>query len=570
MENIFLQITLLLTITVAIAFFVRLWKQPLIISYIITGIVCGPLLLNLLHGQEKMYEVFAQFGVVLLLFIIGINLNFNHLKNIGKVSIITGLSQVLFTSIFGTIILIWLKFELLTAIFLAIAITFSSTIIIMKLLSDKKDTETVYGKYTIGLMLVQDVIAVLIMIALGFLKNTNSGDVISSVSVLFLKGFFIILGVVFLAKYILPKILDKISNSGELLFIFTVAWCFGISSLLMFAGFSIEIGAIAAGLALSASPYQAQIISRIKPLRDFFLVLFFIVLGSEMNIASLSSIWFPGIILSLFILIGNPLILYFSFRFLGFTRRNSFLSGLTAAQVSEFGFVLLFVGAQAGYVVGNEIAVFTLVALTTILFSSYLILYNEEIYKFLLPFFNIFGKDKNREQVKEMEELFEVWVVGYHRIGSSICEVLKEKKKKFAVIDFDPEAIKKLRISKIKNIFGDIADIEFLEDLKFKNTKLVIMTIPSTDDQINFISHLKNIKSNSLIIANAYHRSDAQILYKAGANYVMMPHFLGGKWVASMLKKNAWNRKNFSLLKKEQKNEIKYNSNEISDKLVLT
>ncbi|MDD3663223.1 MAG: NAD-binding protein, partial [Candidatus Pacebacteria bacterium] len=231
---------------------------------------------------------------------------------------------------------------------------------------------------------------------------------------------------------------------------------------------------------------------------------------------------------------------------------------------------LLFVGAQAGYVVGNEIAVFTLVALTTILISSYLILYNEEIYKFLLPFFNFFGKDKNREQVKEMEELFEVWVVGYHRIGASICEVLKEKKKKFAVIDFDPEAIKKLRISKIKSIFGDIADIEFLEDLKFKNTKLVIMTIPSTDDQINFISHLKNIKSNSLIIANAYHRSDAQILYKAGANYVMMPHFLGGKWVASMLKKNAWNRKNFSLLKKEQKNEIKYNSNEISDKLVLT
>lgn len=555
MENIFLQITLLLTVTVGISFLIRLLKQPLIISYIITGMICGPLLLNLLQGQEKMYEVFAQFGVVLLLFIIGINLNFNHLKNIGKISVITGLGQILFTSFFGTIILLFLKLELVTAIYLAVAITFSSTIIIMKLLSDKKDTETVYGRYTIGLMLVQDLIAILIMLVLGFLKHTH-GNIFNSFAILFLKGFLIMVFVILLSKYVLPKILDRISNSGELLFIFSIAWCFGVSSLLLFAGFSIEIGAIAAGLALSASPYQPQIISRIKPLRDFFLVLFFIVLGSEMNVTSFSCVWFIGVILSIFILIGNPFILYFLFRFSGFTRRNSFLSGITAAQVSEFGFVLLFVGAQSGYVVGDELAIFTFVAITTIFISSYLILYNEQIYKFLLPVFNIFGKDKNREKTKEMVDLFEVWVVGYHRIGYSICEALKEKKKKFVVIDFDPEAIKKLLLNKIKCIFGDIADIEFLEDLKFKNAKLVVMSIPSVDDQTNFINHIKNIGSKAVIIANAYHRSDAKILYNVGADYVMMPHLLGGKWISDILKKTDWNKKNFLALKKEQTKEI--------------
>jgi len=511
MEDVFIQITLLLVLTVVIAFSVRLFKQPLIIAYIITGMVCGPLFLNLLHGQERMYEVFAQFGVVLLLFIIGLNLNFNHLKNIGKTSLVAGLGQVLFTGIIGTLILLAMKVPLLTSVYLAVAITFSSTIIIMKLLSDKKDTETVYGRYTIGLMLVQDVIAVLIMIALGVFKNAH-GDILDSFSLLFFKGIFAVIFVILLSKYVLPKFLDKISDSGELLFIFTVAWCFGVASLLMYFGFSAEIGAIAAGLALSNSPYQPQIASRVKPLRDFFLVLFFIVLGSEMNVASFGEIWQPGLVLSLFILIGNPFILYTLFRLMKFTRRNSFLSGVTAAQVSEFGFVLLFIGAQTGHILGNEIAIFTLVAITTIFISSYLILYNEQLYRFLIPLFNLFGPDKYREQEKEAEGLYDVWVVGYHRIGQNVCETLQKMKKRFAVIDFDPLAIKKLREKNIPSVFGDVADIEFLADLKFCATKMVIMTIPTTDDQLNFLNHLRSARCKALVIANAYHKTDAKIL----------------------------------------------------------
>jgi FlaA1/EpsC-like NDP-sugar epimerase len=323
--------------------------------------------------------------------------------------------------------------------------------------------------------------------------------------------------------------------------------------LLIHLGFSAEIGAIAAGLALSNSPYQPQIASRVKPLRDFFLVLFFIVLGSEMNMASFGNIWFPGLILSIFILIGNPLILYILFRVMKFTRRNSFLSGVTAAQVSEFGFVLLFIGAQSGHVVGSELAIFTMVALITIFVSSYLILYNEQIYRFLLPFFSLFGKDKNREQEEVMVGLYDVWVVGHHRIGHNVCEALEKMKKYFAVIDYDPLAIKKLRAKDTPCVFGDVADIEFLQDLNFNNTKLVVMTIPTTDDQLNLIHYLKGLRSRAIIIASAYHKSDAKILYDAGVDYVMMPHLLGGAWVANILKKTSWTKKNFAVLKKEQK-----------------
>lgn len=553
MDNVFLQMTALLAITVGVSFIIRLLRQPLIVAYIISGIACGPLFLDILHGQKEMYTVFGQFGVVLLLFIIGLNLNVHHLKHIGKTSVLAGLAQFIFTAGIGVLLLLSLKLSLITAVFLAVAITFSSTIIIMRLLTDKKDTETIYGRHTVGLLLVQDIIAILIMIFLGVLKTGGSGQLTYSIIILFVKGVFAVLAVIVLSKYLLPTILEKVSGSSELLFIFTIAWCFGLSSLLFLLGFSIEIGAIAAGLSLSTSPYQPQIISRLKPLRDFFLVLFFIVLGSTMSVSSFGLIWLPGVILSLFILIGNPLILYFVFRGLSFTRRSSFLIGLAAAQVSEFGFIILFTGQQTGYVFGDEVAIFTFVALVTIFFSSYLIIYNEKIYQWLLPWFRLFGPDKYLDKHHKHMPLYDVWIIGYHRIGYSICEALNAMKAKFIVVDFDPTAIKKLHNKKIPALFGDIADVEFLEDLKFKNTKLVVMTIPAADDQVNMIKHLLHIKSGAIIIANAYHRTDASLLYRAGADYVLMPYILGGDWAAGVLKGHKWTKKRFAELKEEQK-----------------
>ncbi len=545
---IFLQLSALLFITIAISFFVRLMRQPLIIAYVIAGITAGPMFFNLLQEDRAFYELFAQVGVVLLLFVIGLNLNFRKLKSIGKVSAITGLGQVLFTGTIGTGLLLWMGLSATSAVYLAVAITFSSTIIILKLLADKKDTDTIYGKHTIGLMLVQDIIALGAMVAIG-LVQTGSMDV-SGILWLLGKGIIAIAVVFAAAKYLLPRIIKHIASSVEFLFIFTITWCFSIASLLYVLGFSLEIGAIAAGVALSSSPYQLEIGSRIKPLRDFFLVIFFIVLGSEMHIGSISNLWQSGVILSAFILFGNPFILYFLFRLLKFTRRNSFLSGLTAAQVSEFGFVILFTGKQTGHITGEEIPLFTFVALATIFVSSYLITYNEQVYRMLLPVFQIFGPDKFRQRSRA-GKTYNVWVVGYHRIGKKVCRALQEKGVSFAVIDFDPEAIEELRRAKIPAFFGDIADIEFLSDLPIGNAELVVMTTPAIDDQMNLVAHVFSMNPDTLIVANAYYQSEADALYDAGVHYVMMPHVLGGNWIASVLKRKL-TAKSLSNLRAEQ------------------
>ncbi|PJA47536.1 sodium:proton exchanger [Candidatus Uhrbacteria bacterium CG_4_9_14_3_um_filter_36_7] len=550
-DLIFIEISILLAITIGIAFIIRLLRQPLMVAYIIAGIICGPFILNLFKANHEIYSTFAQFGVVLLLFIIGLHLNFNHLKSIGKVSLITGIGQVIFTAGIGTLLLLYLNLPLISAFYLAIAITFSSTIIIMKLLSDKKDTDTIYGRYTIGLMLVQDLIAVLLVIMFG-IQTSAQANGLQTIGFLITKLILVGLILWLFTKYILPKCLDKIAHSSELLFLFTLTWCFGIATLLYVLGFSLEMGAIISGITLSSSPYQLEIGSRLKPLRDFFLILFFIVLGSEMGIEGIGGLWIPTIIISLFILIGNPFILYILFRIFKFTRRNSFLAGITAAQVSEFGFVLLFAGRQAGHLQGNEVVIFTGVAIITIFISSYLITYNEQIYRFLLPIFQRFGPDKQR-QSERAPKAYDAWVIGYHRIGTKVAETLSDLKVRFSVIDFDPEAIKKLRKTKIPFYFGDIADIEFLEGLPLAKTKIIIMTIPSVDDQIHLIKWVLNLNKQVLIIANAYHTADAQKLYEQGAQFVMMPHFLGAQWITKILKHQKWNRKTLIQFKQEQR-----------------
>ncbi|MEK7499887.1 MAG: NAD-binding protein, partial [Patescibacteria group bacterium] len=269
-----------------------------------------------------------------------------------------------------------------------------------------------------------------------------------------------------------------------------------------------------------------------------------------MNIRDFAQVWRPGILLTLFIIFGNPFILYFLFRALKFTRRNSFLSGVTAAQVSEFGFVILFTGRQSGHISGNELPVFTFVALATIITSSYIIMYNEQIYRFLLPVFQKFGPDKRR-QGEKVATSYDVWVVGYHRIGKRVCEALKQKGISFAVLDFDPVVIEELRHKKMHAFFGDIADVEFLSDLPLGNASLIIMTIPTVDDQINLLEHARARNADILIVANAYYMPEAETLYGAGADYVMMPHVLGGNWIADVLKKKV-THKRLATLREEQ------------------
>ncbi|MDA3839938.1 MAG: cation:proton antiporter [Patescibacteria group bacterium] len=551
-DSIFLNISIILGVAIAVSFLVQLLKQPLIISYIITGILVGPVFLNIINSSQEYFHIFAEFGVILLLFLVGLSLNFHFLKKIGKVAAVTGGGQVLFTALVGFLILTWLGFDREFSTYLAIAITFSSTIIIMKLLAEKRETETVYGRYTVGLMLIQDIIAIVLLMMLPAFKE--GGPIAFSLTAVLLKSTLFLMAI-YLTSRIILLLLNRVAKSGEFLLIFTIAWCFSVAGLAEWVGLSLEVGAIVAGLSLGSSIYREEITSRLKPLRDFFIVMFFIILGSEMNIGGFGEVIVPGIILSLFVLIGNPFILYVLYRTMKFSRRVSFRAGLTAAQVSEFGFVFLFVVEQQGFMNSNLLPLFTFVALVTIFISSYLIMYNGQIYKKMEGFLRLFGKDKYSSPEEKLKK-YDVLVFGYHRIGWKVVDALSEMKVNFAVVDFDPIAIEKLKTRNVPCFFGDATDIELLSELPLASTKMIISTLPSSSCQVTMIKHVRESHSKPIIIGTLSYVRFLNEMYEAGADYVMMPHLIAGDWLANILKGEDWNRKTTKKLVRQQREQM--------------
>jgi len=545
--NIFLQISALLAVTVGLAFIIKFLKQPLLAAYLAAGLVCGPLFLNLLDGGTNLYQAFADFGVVLLLFVIGLDLNFSYLKKIGKTAVSIGLWQFALNFILTFPLALSFGLSLKGAFFLSLAACFSSTIVILKLLNDKQDEESVYGRYTIGLLLVQDLISIVILTLLSFssVSNVLSGSLAGLLAPL--KAVVVILFIVLAAKFILPFILERIAASGEFLFIFTVAWCFGAAALMYMAGFSLELGAIAAGLSLGSSRYHLEIGSRIKPLRDFFLVIFFVILGSRADFSDWQHVIIPALLLSVVAIIVKPFILYNLFRARSFTRRNSFLAAVASSPLSEFGFIILFAVAASGYLSERELSIFTIAAIITIFSSSYLIVYSYSLYEWCRPFFRLFGRDRY-QQPEDNKENFEAMIFGYHRTGQPIVAALKKRKMKFAVVDFNPDNVSMLVKGGDRAFFGDASDIEFLEALPLSKAKIIISTIPSPEDQAILFNYVRSRNKKAIIIASLYNKKYSERLYQAGADYILLPHILSGAWLAEIIQKGgmedrtAWRR----------------------------
>ncbi|MEK6945564.1 MAG: cation:proton antiporter [Nanoarchaeota archaeon] len=533
MADIFLNISLIIGIAFLVSFLMRILKQPLIIGYIFTGIIAGPYFLNLLE-KESTIGVFAKMGVALLLFTVGLHLNPKVIKEIGKSSVILGVGQVIFTSAVGFLIAKALGFSSLTSFYVSIALTFGSTIVVMKLLSDKGEISSVYGKISTGLLIIQDLIAAIILFTI-----SSSSGVDTTASLVFstiIKGV-IILGLLLLVSiFVLPKITKFAAKSQEFLFIFSLTWAFAIASLFQFIDFSLEIGALLAGVALSVSPYSSEISSKLKPLRDFFIIIFFVIVGSQIAISDVGSNIFSIIILSLFVLIVNPLIVMSLVGILGYTKRTGFMVGITVAQISEFSIIIVALGVTVGYLSSEILSIITMVGLITIAGSSYLITYSDKIYPFFSRYLGVFERRNVKNEKKKILDSYDTILFGYNRIGFSILKSFKAVSNRYVVVDYDPEIVSNLKKFRIPVIYGDVYDSELLRELPLRKSKLIVSTIPSVEANLLLIKTVKEINPKAIVIVRAHHIDDAMNLYKEGADYVLTPHFLGGEYVANMIK----------------------------------
>jgi Kef-type K+ transport system membrane component KefB len=531
--EVFLELSIILFIAMGISLLMKILKQPLLVGYILTGIIVGPNFLNILASQDEL-KLFSKIGIVVLLFIVGLSLSPKVIKEVGKVSLLTGLGQVLFTAVIGFFIARFLGLETISAMFVAIALTFSSTIIILKLLSDKGDIHALYGKVAIGFLLVQDIVAtIILLIATSY--AANSGDNLLLTTLLTLgKGVVVIAAVFSISSFLLPKLSKFIASSQELLFLFSLSFALGMGAIFSVIGFSVEIGALVAGVTLSITPYAYEVGSRLRPLRDFFILLFFILLGSQMIFANILEILFPAIVLSLFVLIGNPIIVIIIMNLLGFSKRTGFQAGLTVAQISEFSLILATLGFEIGSLTQEQLSLVTLVGLVTIAGSTYMILYSDTIYKRFEKLLSRLELKKNSMD-KNSNSFHEAILFGYRRVGKDFIRVFEKLELNYMVVDYDPEAIKALEKENIPYRYGDAKDVEFLDELTLKKLKYVVTTIPEFETNILLVKKLRHVNKRVLIIVIAQTKDECLRLYNEGASYVLIPHYLGAQHGAKLM-----------------------------------
>lgn len=536
----FIELAAILVLVAVVSLIIRILRQPFIVGYLITGILVGPQVFNFLTLRSEI-EVLSKFGITILLFIVGLTLNPKVIREVGKVSLLLGVGQVVFTSVSGFGIALLLGIPHIAALYVAIGLTFSSTIIILKLLSDKGDLQKLYGKVAVGLLVIQDVVATIILLFLSTLNGAAGVGLGGFLGIFLLKTAGLFLLLFLFNDFILPKLIFFIAKSQELLFLTSLAWGLGLASFFYLLGFSAEIGALVAGVLLSMTPYAHEVGSRLKPLRDFFIVIFFILLGSQMQLTSIGSLLLPAVVLSLFVLIGNPFIVIILMNLLGFNRRVGFLAGLTVAQISEFSLILVTVGFNLGHLSRDVLSLITLVGLITITTSTYFILYNNKIYNWVQKWLIFLELRKNNSSKGIGAENFDIILFGFNRVGAEYVNVFKKLNKKYLVVDFNPGAISKLEKEFIPSRFGDAEDVEFLAELPVRNLKLVVSTLPDQNTNVLLINHIRAVNKKCLIVVISHDSKDACELYERGASYVIMPHYLGAQYAAHLISKLEFN-----------------------------
>ena len=495
--------------------------------------------------MNRLLEVLSSAGVMLLLFLVGLEMNVGEVKKMGGRAVMTGLGQIVITTIIFAVFLINFGLGLSQSLFLGASLAFSSTIIVVKLLSEKHDLMSLSGKMAVALLLIQDLAAIVLLIVFG-------GGLSGGLFLLFIKILLLVGLTALMSRKIMPKILHRLARSMDELILFSLAWCFVLAAVIAspLFGLSLEIGGFLAGLALSGSFEHVQIATKIKPIRDFFLTIFFVGLG--LNIKLDGSMVPFAIFLSMVVVLIKPIIVWLLMRLFGFKQRVAFGTGLMMGQISEFSFIMVGIGARAGFLSSSNVSLVSLVGLITMVVSGYLIIDKEGVFRVLKPVLGFIWKDTSKSDPLPAELSDHIILFGCHRMGRSVMVHLLKSREKILIVDFDPEVVEKLKNEGANVIYADASDTDVYDQLGLSKAKMVISTLKDIKDNLVMLSEINKRKSKVSIVVDAESVEDAVDLYKAGATYVIFPHFVGGLHLGDLVRKGVREKGDFESYRKYQ------------------
>jgi Kef-type K+ transport system membrane component KefB len=535
-ESDFAQIAAILVMAAVAGGIARLLKQPLIVAYIVVGVIAGPALLGLVSSTDEV-KLLAKVGIAILLFLVGLKLDIHLIRSTGVVALLTGVGQVVFTSVVGYFIIIALGFDPLPALYIAVALTFSSTIIIVKLLSDKRELDQLHGRIAVGFLIVQDLLVIVAMIVIVAIGQPDEGPAAGRIVSTFVGGLVFLIVIALLARYVLPRVLEWLAKSQELTLLFGVAWAISLAAISAALGLSMEIGAFVAGVALASTPYRESLGARLVSLRDIMILFFFIELGAALTFTNAAAQIGPALILSAFVLIGNPIIVMVIMGLMGYRKKVSFKAGLAVAQISEFSLILIALGFSLGQVDEAVLGLVTMVGIITITISTYFILYSQQIYDRIAPALSIFERKTAGMGIEQERRAhpYDAIVIGAGRLGSDVVRGLVSRGAELLVVDYDPQALRRIAGAHVDTLYGDVAEPEFAESLPYHETETVVCAVPSPATNIVLLQTLKRIDYDGNICVTALDTRTAELLDEHNDVTIIRPFRMAAESIVSQL-----------------------------------
>ena len=527
-ENTVLPLQFMLVIVAATIFGViaRKLKQPVILAYLITGLVLGPTLLNIAKETQTI-TLMSELGLGFLLFLVGIEMNIEEIREILKPVSIIAVGQTILQTGLAFIVPLALGFGLFETFIIALCTVFGATPVIVKSLTEKDELKSLPGKLDVGVLVLQDIylILVLALVSSGSLTQPDK-ILITLVEILAMIGLIAVISIAS-SRYILDDLFRRISDNRHAFFIHGVAWAFLFISISEFLGLSVEVGAFLAGLSLGQIPYREELKERIRPLTDFFMVIFFSTLGLTLTADNLMAYWQEAVIASVVMMVGNFLIMFYLIDHQKFTPKTSFIGSINMTQVSEFSLVVGALAVAEGYIGSDILGYISLMAVLTIGASTYLITYNHEIYRKVEHLLERYrSEEKSDIDVKSLED--HAVVVGYDNLGKNICKRLSEEHE-LLVIDKDASNIDELAESDYEYIYGDFKHGEIREGANLQKAKYIISF--SKEKQVN-IRILEERSRDTVVIVKADNFEDASEFYDMGADYVIIENVLAGNRIS--------------------------------------
>jgi len=535
-SNLFFGIGIIIIVATVLAYLAKVIKQPLIVAYIVAGVILGPIGLNLVNNSDAIVAL-SEIGIAFLLFIVGLEMNLKKLLRVGLASVVVGLVQVVVTFFLGYYIAIWLGFQEF-AVFIGLILAFSSTMVVVKLLSDKEEIDTLHGRLILGILLLQDIVAVIV---LALLPHINNGFSVNIVSLAIIKTVVLFGLAAFCGKFVWPGLFRFAAKSQELLFLVGLSVLFLFSLFAFTLDLSIIIGAFIAGVSLASLPYNFNLMGKVLPLRDFFATIFFVSLGMQLVFVGVKELLNPLFILLIAVIFLKPLIILIFISLFGYGKRTSFFTANSLGQISEFSLILV---TLAFYTLGSvSEGIFTLtvlLAVVSMIVASYVIDYQGTIYGLLsrpLSLFDKLGWRKEKLEYFTKGKKKSVILFGCHRMGYVFLRTFNKLHKEVLVVDYNPEVINKLMKDKVSCMYGDVSNREVLKKIKFNNAKIVVSTVRRVEDNTLLIKYVKKNNPKTLVFVTAEHLHEALDLYEAGADYVILPHILSGERISSLIKR---------------------------------